>query len=706
MSDDPGDTSLKPARRPFAPDPWGDSMDFKKNPSTDFESIDDLSSSEARQEIDALREGIEYHDYLYYVKASPVISDATYDRLFKRLQELEEAFPQFQSDDSPTQRIGARPVSKLAKVEHLVPLLSLNAALDESEVEQFVAMVHRETGDSEATFVLEPKFDGVSVEIIYKEGAFECGATRGDGFQGEDITHNLRTIRAIPLKLKGNGTPSTLAVRGEVFMSRQGFQQLNRERVANGEEPFANPRNAAAGLVRQLDPRMVRERPLDIRFYEILQSDAKRSKYHWDALGQLREWGLKTDSHSSRSSSFKEIKTAYSELLDERDELDYEIDGLVVKLDSYELREKLGTRQRSPRWALAWKFPPRQEQTRVESIAVQVGRTGMLTPVALLDPVDVGGVTVSRATLHNEDYVRKKDIREGDAVRIARAGDVIPEVIERVPEPGRRQGKQFAMPVRCPSCGTEVVREGAYYFCPAGLSCKAQLTGSIVHYASRQALDIEGLSEKTAAQLVNRGMVKDLSDLYKLSVDDIEGMEGFARKSAEQLRHAIQKSGKPDLARFLYGLGIRHVGRHNAQVLADRFRTLDAIMKAPREQLEEVPEIGPEVARSVRAFFDEKQNLDIVNRLLDAGVEVRKVAAPSGDTLLSGKTFVFTGELDSYTRTEAQDRVEELGGRASSSVSGNTDYVVVGKGPGSKLDEAKKHNVKTLDEKAFRKMVE
>jgi DNA ligase (NAD+) len=397
---------------------------------------------------------------------------------------------------------------------------------------------------------------------------------------------------------------------------------------------------------------------------------------------------------------------SYRSLLDEREGLDYEIDGLVIKLDSYEHRNKLGTRERSPRWALAWKFPPKEEETQVESIAVQVGRTGMLTPVALFDPVDVGGVTVSRATLHNEDYVRQKDIREGDTVRIARAGDVIPEVVERVHEQGRRRGRVFSMPDRCPSCGTEVIREGAYYFCPAGLSCTAQLTASIVHFASRQAVNIEGLSEKTAAQLVSKGMVKDLSDLYRLSVEDLAELDGFAKKSAEQLHAAIQDSRKVGLASFLYGLGIRHVGYHTAQVLAERFHNLDAVMEAGQKELEAVTEIGPEVARSIRAFFDQKQNLDIVQGLLDAGVEVQKTAIRQGAAPLDGKTFVFTGELENYTRSEAQEKVEELGGRAASSVSSNTDYVVIGKDPGSKLGEAKEKNVRTIDEKTFRDLIQ
>lgn len=679
-------------------------MDFTKNPSTDFKDIEKMSKDEIQEEIRALREGIEHHDYLYYVKNQPEISDATYDKLFRRLQDLEQAFPEFQSDGSPTRRVGAEPVSEMRKVRHTAPMLSLNAVYDENEVRNFVDFVRRSVAGEDYILVMEPKFDGVSVEVVYEYGSFQRGATRGDGETGEDVSENMKTVRAMPLRLR-DGAPRLLAVRGEVFMVKEGFHQLNKRRVERGEEPFSNPRNATAGLLRQLDSRAVAGWPLDIRFYDILAMEGMNLSSHLDALEQFERWGLKTDPHNSRCSSLEEIKQGYHKLLDQREELEYEIDGLVIKLDSYQQRSRLGTRQRSPRWALAWKFPPKKEVTRVADIIVQVGRTGMLTPVALLQPVEVGGVTISRATLHNEDEVRRKDIRVGDKVRVARAGDVIPEVVERVEERGRKRGQPFSMPGKCPVCGTKVAREGAYYFCPAGLSCSAQLVGGIVHYASREALNIEGLREKTAAQLVEKGLMKNLADLYRLSVDDLLTLEGFAQKSAAQLHRAIQSSSKTRLDRFIYALGIRHVGQHMAQVLARSFRTLDALSNAGRDRLEQIPEVGPETAASVREFFDQEENRRVLDRLLDAGVEIEEMPQRRGELPLEGKTFVFTGELEKYTRSEAQELVESLGGRAASSVSSQTDFVVVGRNPGSKLDEARKLGVKTMDEEAFDQLI-
>jgi DNA ligase (NAD+) len=681
-------------------------MDFKKNPNTDFKPIDRMSKDEAGKEIEPLKEGIEYHNYLYYVKNTPEISDATYDRLFKRLQELEEAFPEFESPDSPTHRVGTKPVSKLKKVTHAAPMLSLHAALEEKEVVDFVNFVHRNTDGKEASFILEPKFDGASVEVFYENGGFRYGATRGDGETGEDISENLKTIHSIPLHLqKGDGMPSSLALRAEVFMLKKGFHEINKERVEKGEEPFANPRNATAGLLRHLDSRMVAGRPLDARFYDVLAIEGQKLATHWEMLDQFAKWGLKTDPHNQKCSSVMEIKERYQELLDNRDELEYEIDGLVIKLDDLALREKLGTRQRSPRWAIAWKFPPKQETSRIQDIVVQVGRTGKLTPVALLEPVDVGGVTISRATLHNEGEVHRKEIRVGDKVRVARAGDVIPEVVERVEEPGKKRGKEFTMPEKCPACGSETTREGAYHFCPAGLSCPPQIIGGIVHYASRQALNIEGLSEKTAKQLVETGLVTNIADLYKLSVDDILKLEGFAQKSATQLHDAIESTKKARLVRFLYALGIRHVGEHIAQVLAKNFGSLEALKQANREQIQKIREVGPEIAASVEEFFAEEQNQKVLNRLLQAGMEIEQMPERKGKLPLEGKTFVFTGSLEKYARSEAEQMVESLGGRAASSVSSNTDFVVAGDEPGSKLEQAKKQGVEIIEEKDFEKLI-
>jgi DNA ligase (NAD+) len=680
--------------------------DFRKGPPPEWKDVEKLSEKEARREIEALREAVQYHDYLYYVKNQPRISDAAYDRLFRRLEDLEEAFPRLRSPASPTQRVGAGPVEELGKVEHAADMLSLNAVLEEGEVVEFDDFVRRNLGGAKAAYSVEPKFDGVSVEVVYEDGTFLYGATRGDGHTGEDISVNMKTIRSVPLKLrKGKeGLPSFLSVRGEVFMSRSGFQALNKERVQRGEEPFANPRNAAAGTVRQLDPGNVRGKPLDIFFYEILKLEGRRFAAHHEALKAFPAWGLRTAPQNRLCTSMEKVKEYHGKLLEEREGLDFEIDGVVIKLDGYAERERLGMRQRSPRWALAWKFPPKREVTRIEDIVVQVGRTGVLTPVALLDPVDVGGVTVSRATLHDEEQARKKDVRPGDRVKVIRAGDVIPEVLG-VEEKGKKRGRKFSMPRRCPACGSEVYREGAYVFCPAGLSCPAQRVGRIRHYGSREAMDIEGLGEETVKDLVRRGLVTDMADLYALTKDDLTKLEGFAQKSAENLHDAIQGARGPRLDRFLYALGIHHVGEHMAMVLAREFRTLESLRKAGEEDLRKVPEIGPEIARSVAEFFGDKANRKVLRKLERAGVKVREMPAREGRMPLEGKTFVFTGSLEGYTRSEAEKTVEALGGRAATSVSGETDFVVAGENPGSKLDQARKQGVKVIGEKEFKKLV-
>ena len=678
-------------------------VDYKKNPKTAFDEIDDMSKKEVREQIEDLREAIDFHDHKYYVENDPVISDATYDKLFERLQELEEAYPEFESDLSPTKRVGGKPQDELGTVEHRSDMLSLNAVLEEEGVERFDGNV-KEKGKSD--YMLEPKFDGFSVEIVYREGSFDHGATRGDGRKGEDISENIKTIGAVQLRLRGEDHPEILSVRGEVFIPRKAFQELNKGRVENNEDPFANPRNAAAGLMRQLDPKKVADKPFDVVFYEILDAGEMNeiSSQH-EVLERLGQWGLKTDPHNTRVSSLKEIRSYRDDLLSERDELDYEIDGIVIKVDDHDMQQELGTRERSPRWALAWKFPPRKEVTELDDIVVQVGRTGILTPVALLRPVDVGGVTVSRATLHNADEVERKDIRPGDRVRIERAGDVIPEVVERIKQPGKKRGSEFSMPDRCPSCGERVVREGAYHLCPAGLSCRAQLEGRIIHYAEREAMDIDGLGGKTAEALVEQGLVESIVDLYDLDVKDLEELPGFAEKSAKDLREAIQDASRVRLDRFLYALGIRHTGRHIASVLARALGSLEKLEGADEKELREIDEIGPETARSVAQFFSSKNNRRIIDGLQAAGVEVADMPTREKKTL-QGKTFVFTGELEDFTRDEAKRAVEELGGRATSSVSGNTDYLVKGDDPGSKLDDAQEEDVEIIGEKRFKKMLE
>ena len=682
-------------------------MDFKHDPDTDFKDPEALSSREAEDQIQALREAIAYHDYLYYVKNRPEISDAAYDALFARLQELEKAWPKLQSDNSPTCRVGAPPVDSLKKRKHASAMLSLDAVLEEEQVAQFHRRLADRFSSEKDRYVLEPKFDGLSVEVVYRDGSFAYGATRGDGREGEDISRNLKTIGAMPLRLQKNkDLPSFLALRAEVIMPMEGFSALNKKRVENGKEPFANPRNAAAGIIRQLDPSKVRDKPLTLFFYELLKIEGAAPENHWDLLQKLPEWGLKVSGKNKKVSSFEQVKQYHQGMKEARDKLGFEIDGVVMKVNDYRLREDLGTRQRSPRWAIAWKFEHKKEITRLTDIVVQVGRTGKLTPVALLEPVDVGGVTVSRATLHNADEVRQKDVRSGDKVRVERAGDVIPEVVERLKEQGRARSEPFAMPENCPVCGSGIFREGAYHFCPGGLACRAQLEGAIIHYASRQAMNITHLGNKTTAALVEKNMVNDIGDLYELTIEDIKKLEGFADKSARQLYTAIQSSKKAGLDRFLYALGIRHVGIHMAQVLARNFGSLEELQQASAADLQKVPEVGPRVAESISGFFRGKTNQKVLKHLFDKGMDIED-AGKNKEGPLKGLTFVFTGELKAYTRSEAEQKVEEQGARATSSISSRTDYLVAGKDPGKKLKEAEnKDAISIIHEEKFQKILE
>jgi DNA ligase (NAD+) len=678
---------------------------FIKTPFSSFQEPDKMSRKDAGKEIEQLREAIEHHNYLYYIKNKPAISDHQFDDLFQRLLDLEEHFPAFESDVSPTRKVGAPPVDQLKKKKHAAPMLSLHSSDEEKQVDDFIETVRGKAQGKRTDFVLEPKFDGLSVEVVYENGAFSYGATRGDGETGEDISENVKTINSLPLKLHTNGDyPDFLAVRGEIYMGKDDFQQLNKERIEQHQEPFANARNAAAGIVRQLDSKKVADKPLDIFFYEVLADKETRFDSHWEMLQQLPCWGLKTNPECRKSRKVKEIRDYYHDIGNKREVIPYEIDGIVIKLDDRKLRSELGTRRRSPRWAHAWKFKPKKEITTLREITVQVGRTGVLTPVALLEPVEVGGVTVSRATLHNEEEVRKKDVRPGDQVRVMRAGDVIPEIAERVQTGGEKRGKPFEMPDHCPVCRTQVLREGAHVVCPAGLSCKAQLKGSLIHFASRGAMNIDHLGEKVIGQLVDRGMVRNLPDLYKLKAVDLEELDGLAEKSARKLYEAIQGSKSPDLEKFLYALGIRQMGRHIARIIAKKYRTLDAIRQTDNEELVEIQEIGPEIAESITHFFGNETNLEMLDQMQKLGIHLQE-AETGKSGMLKGKTFVLTGELDRYTRKEAKEKVEALGGRATSSVSDQTDYLVVGENPGKKLNEAKKKKVQIIDEKHFRKLI-
>ena len=667
----------------------------------------DITKEEAKKEIERLRKEIRHHDYRYYVLNEPEISDAEYDKLMRRLQKLEEMFPDLTTPDSPTQRVGAPPKEEFGTVRHSIPMLSLSNAFEESEVYDFDRRVKKGLNGGKPEYVAEPKIDGLAVEIVYERGMMRVGSTRGDGEVGEDVTENLKTIRSIPLRLREDEVPAPqlIEVRGEVYMRKDEFRKLNELRERRGEPLFANPRNAAAGSLRQLDPKVTASRPLGIFFYGIGKVEGKEFQSHWEVLQTLRRWGFTINPYIELCSSIRECIEYFNRISKIREELEYEIDGVVFKVNQLEYQRRLGEISRSPRWALAYKFPSIQATTRIKDIKVQVGRTGALTPVAILDTVEVGGVRVSRATLHNQDEIERKDVRVGDTVLVQRAGDVIPEVVKVIKEKRTGEEKKFKLPSYCPVCGTRVSHPPGEVVarCP-NISCPARLKESIKHFASKQALDIEGLGDKIVEALVDKGFVKSISDLYRLKKEDFLKMEGFAEKSAQNMMDALEKSKKTTLDRLLYALGIRHVGQHLAKVLAERYSDIESLSKASEEDLLQIPEIGPEVAASIKDFFSRKENLKVIQELEELGIRYERRKKPVAGKL-EGLTFVFTGELDNFTREEAKDLVEKEGGRVSSSVSRKTGYVVAGKNPGSKLDKARKYGVKVLSEEEFIKLI-
>ena len=662
----------------------------------------------AKKQIAELRERLSYHSYRYYALDSPEISDAEYDQMMVELRKLEDQYPELITSESPTQRVGAAPLAEFDVVEHTKPLLSLANVFSDDELLAWHKRISNLVPDQAMDFVCELKMDGLAVALTYVDGKLTTGATRGDGFRGEDITQNLRTIKSIPLTVPRHA-PKKFEVRGEVYLSKAGFAKLNRERAEDDLPLFANPRNAAAGSLRQLDPRITSKRPLDIYIYALGYIDDKASRApstHWETMEYLKSLGFRINPLSAKAASIGEAAEYYKRWLDKRDKLEFEADGVVIKVDSLELQEALGAVGHDPRWAVAYKFPSIQATTRLLDIGINVGRTGSLNPYAILEPVSVGGVTIKRATLHNEEDITRKDLRIGDTVIIQRAGEVIPEIVAPVVSKRTGEEKVFVMPDRCPVCGSEVFKpEGEAIARCTNASCPAQLHRLLAHFVSRNAMDIDGIGEKIAGALISNGLVKDAADLYSLTKEQLLTMDGIEEKSANNLLAAITESKEQPLARLLFALGIRHVGAEIADILANHFGSIDALSQTTGEELMQIPAIGPKIAESIVAFFQKDRNRSIIERLEQAGVTLKKNKDKQKDLPLKGQQFVLTGTLGSFTRNEAEARIKELGGSIGSSVSKKTTYVVAGADPGSKIEKAQKLGIKIIDEDEFLKLI-
>jgi len=665
------------------------------------------------QEIERLREEIREHEHRYYVLDDPKISDFEFDTLMKRLQQMETQHPELVTADSPTQRVGGQAVGALPKARHSVPMISLDNTYSIDELRNFHRRVQELSGRATVEYVGELKLDGLSMALTYEDGVVIRGLTRGDGVTGEDVTANVKTIRAVPLRIESKkldlfGHPRNLEVRGEVVMPLKAFEKLNAQRAAAGLSKFANPRNAAAGTMRQLDPRIVAQRQLDMYLYQALVNGRAPLAEHWKVLEALSKAGFKVNPYRRLCRTFDELLEFIQEWESKRSSLDYEIDGIVVKVNNTRLWEELGSTAKSPRWAVAFKYAARQATTTVKDIRSQVGRTGTLTPVADLEPVDVGGVTVTRATLHNMDEIERLGVKIGDTVLIQRAGEVIPQVlkvVKRAPD-----GREFHIPKKCPVCGGEVFRaEGEVAYRCVNVACPAQLKESLRHFAGRRAMDIDGLGDALVDQLVGRGLVHDVADLYSLTQDQLEDLERMGPKSASNLLAQIERSKRAELARVIYAIGIRFVGERTAQLLADHFGSLDKLMHATPEELLNVGEVGPKVAEAIAKFFHERRNIAVLEKLRTAGVRFEvspsERKAARGEGPLGGKQFVLTGTLPTYSRDEARKMIEQAGGRVLTSVSKNTDYVVAGADPGSKLDKARTLGVQTIDEAGLLKLL-
>ena len=668
------------------------------------------NEDKTRQRVDELRSLINYHNHRYYVLDSPEISDAEYDQLMQELKRLEAEHPELVTPDSPTQRVGAAPVEAFGVVEHRIPLLSLANAFSDEDLMAWYKRALNLLEGQHFDLVCEIKMDGLAIALTYVNGQFVTGATRGDGFRGEDVTQNLRTVRSIPLSVPKDAPPQ-FEVRGEVYLSKAGFKKLNEERAKEGLPLFANPRNAGAGSVRQLDPRITAQRPLDIYVYALGYAEGKTvPETHWERMEYLKSLGFRINPHNKLCKTIEEAEAYHQECQEKRESLPYETDGIVVKANSIAFQDRLGFVAREPRWAIAYKFPAIQATTRLEDIGINVGRTGSLNPYAILEPVSIGGVTVSRAAMHNEDYIRSKDIRIGDVVVVQRAGDVIPEIVE--PIVSRRTGNEriFSMPSRCPVCGAEVIKpqDEAMHRC-TNAACPAQALEKLKHFVSRGAMDIDGVGEKLCAALFEAGLVKDAADLYYLSREQILSLERMADKSASNVLQSIEKSKNRPLSRLIFALGILHVGDETANLLATRFRSLDMLANATEEELLSVPSVGPKIAESIVAFFRQEGNKRIIEKLKEARViklELEETLLKPRELPLAGQEFVLTGKLESFTRQEAEARIKALGGAVGSSVTKKTNYVVVGADPGSKRDKALSLGIRLLTEVEFRQMVE
>ena len=665
-------------------------------------------SDDVVREIENLREDIRYHEHRYYVLMDPEISDVKFDELMHRLQKLEQERPELVTADSPTQRVGGQPAEEFAKVRHSAPMLSLDNTYSVDELRDFDRRVRELSGREQVPYVAELKLDGLSIALTYEDGILTRALTRGDGVTGEDVTQNVRTIRSVPLRIDSRklgvmGHAKKFEVRGEVIMTHKSFQAANRQREANGESPFANPRNAAAGTIRQLDPRIVAQRNLDIFLYYLLVNGRPPLRDHWKVLEALENLGFKVNPYKKLAKSFDELTDYIQEMEPEREELEYEIDGMVVKVNEVGLWDELGMTAKSPRWAIAYKYPAHQETTVVNDIRPQVGRTGTLTPVADLEPVIVGGVTVSHATLHNMDEVERLGVRIGDTVLIQRAGEVIPQVLKVTKH--APNGREFQMPAHCPVCDGDVIRvEGEVAYRCVNSACPAQLKESLLHFAARHAMNINGLGESLVDQLVDKKVVQDVADLYSLEEEQLASLERMGKKSARNVLDEIQKSKQAELARVIYAIGIRFVGERTAQLLSEHFGSMDKLREASADELYDVEEIGPKVAQSITEFFKEKRNRDVIEKLRNAGLQFEQKERRAGGTL-EGQQFVLTGSLPSLSREEATRMIQEAGGRVTGSVSKKTNFVVVGTDPGSKLEKARSLGIETIDETRLRELL-